>query len=162
MATVRFKKFEVLDDNGEIVLKHYDDIGSGGPQVASSFEIALDPEFKNIIDATYFNRNALESWTSPLPKIDGPAGTYYTNLDKLYARGRVYAGVVPTDFDLPSYAKDAEVNTKCDVTGTIFYSPWTEVAIGTQTYQEVTITEEGLPDIHTDSKKIGMKFNAKP
>ncbi len=97
MATVRFKKFEVLDDNGEIVLKHYDDIGSGGPQVASSFEIALDPDFKNIIDATYFNRNALESWTSPLPKIDGPAGTYYTNLDKLYARGRVYAGVVPTD-----------------------------------------------------------------
>ena len=28
MATVSFKKFEVLDDDGNIVLKHYDDIGS--------------------------------------------------------------------------------------------------------------------------------------
>lgn len=162
MATVSFKKFEVLDDDGTIVLKHYDDIGSGGPQVAASFEIALDPEFKQIIDATYFNKDHLESWSSSLPKIGGPDGTYYTNLDKLYARGRVYAGVIPHDFDLPSYATDAEVNEKCDATKTIFYSPWSEVAIGTQTFQEVLITEDGEDDIHTDSDKIGMKFNAKP
>ena len=151
MATVSFKKFPVLDDNGNTVLKHYDDIGSGGPQVASSFEIALDPNFTQIIDATYFNKTALESWTSPLPKIGGPAGTYYGNLEKLYARGRVYAGVIPTDFALPNYA-----------TGKIFYSPWSEVAVGTQTFQEVVITEEGKPDVNTDSDKIGMHFNAKP
>jgi hypothetical protein len=162
MATVSFKKFEVLDDNGDIVLKHYDDIGSGGPQVAASFEIALDPDFKQIVDATYFNREHLESWSSALPKIGGPDGTYYTNLEKLYARGRVYAGVIPHDFDLPSYATDEEVNEKCDATKTIFYSPWSEVAIGTQTFQEVLITEDGEDDIHTDSDKIGMKFNAKP
>jgi len=118
--------------------------------------------FKQIIDATYFNKDHLESWSSPLPKIGGPVGTYYTNLDKLYARGRVYAGVVPHDFDLPSYATDADVNAKCDETKTIFYSPWSEVAIGTQTFQEVLITEEGEEDIKTDSDKIGMHFNAKP
>ena len=162
MATVSFKKFPVLDDNSNTVLKHYDDIGSGGPQVASSFEIALDPNFTQIIDATYFNKTALESWTSPLPKIGGPAGTYYGNLEKLYARGRVYAGVIPTDFALPNYVTDQIVNDACDATGKIFYSPWSEVAVGTQTFQEVVITEEGKPDINTDSDKIGMHFNAKP
>lgn len=161
MATVSFKKFEVLDDSGEVVLKHYDDVGSGGPQVAASFEIALDPDFTQIIDATYFDQDHLESWTSPLPKIDGPGGTYYTNLDKLYARGRVFAGQIPTDFKVPADAKDAEVLKMCDDSGTIFYSDWSEVAIGTQTYQEVIITEDGEEDIVTTSDKINLQFNAK-
>lgn len=161
MATLTFKKFPVYDDEGNLVMRHYDDVGSGGPQVAASYEVALDPEFKQIIDATYFNKLHLESWTTPLPKIGGPNGTFYTNLDKLYARGRIFAGVIPNDFKLPSDVTDAEVREHCDKSGTIFYSPWTEVAIGTQTFQEVIISEDGKEDIHTDSDKIGLHFNSK-
>lgn len=160
MATVTFKKFEVEDDDGSIVLRHYDDIGSGGPQVAASFEIALDKEFKHIIDSTYFDIHHLVSWTSPLPRIGGPNGTYYTNLDKLYARGRVFCGVLPRGYDIRNWASDEEVLKWCDEVGTIFYSDWTEVAIGTQTYQPVIITEDGEEDIFTDSDKIRLSFNA--
>ena len=160
MATVYFKKFEVLADDGSIVLKHYDDIGSGGPQVAASYEIALDPEFKQIIDATYFNTTALEKWTSPLPRIDGPNGTFYTNKEKLYARGKIYCGVIPTSFDVRNWASDEEVDAACDATGSIFYSQWSDVAIGTQTYQDVIITEDNEVILKTTSKDINMSFNA--
>lgn len=161
MATVSFKKFEVKDDDGSVVLRHYDDVGSGGPQVAASYEIALDKDFKQIIDSTYFNQEHLESWTSPLPRIDGPKGIFYSNLDKLYARGKIYCGRMPKGFRVPNYSTDAEVDALCDETKTIFYTPWTDVAIGTQRWQEVLITEDGTEDVETTSDAIHLHFNAK-
>lgn len=160
MATVSFKKFEVEDDDGSIVLKHYDDIGSGGPQIAASYEIALDKEFTQIIDATYFNKEYLEAWSSPLPRIGAPDGTFYTNLDKLYARGKIYAGRLPPGFRVPTDATDEEVDELCRESKTIFFTPWTDISVGTQTYQEVKITTEGAPDIDTNSDVIHMHFNA--
>lgn len=162
MATLRFKDFPVYDDDGNLVMKHYDDIGSGGPQVAASYEVALDPDFNNIIDAIYFTTEHLKSWTTPLARQGDPVGDYHTNEAKLYARGRIFAGIIPADFAIRQYASDQEVLDLCDASKSIFYSPWTEVAIGTQRYQEVTITEDGEEDIHTNSELIDMQFNAKP
>ena len=162
MATLTFKKFPVEDDDGNIVLRHYDDIGSGGPQIAASYEVALDPDFNDIIDATYFNMDHLETWTTSLPRKGDPTGDYHTNEEKLYARGRIFAGQLPASFMVRQFATDEEVLKMCDKSKTIFYSPWTEVAIGTQRYQEVLITEEGEDDIVTNSDVIGMSFNAKP
>ena len=159
MATARFKEFPVYDDEGNIIMKHYDDIGSGGPQVAASYEIALDPEFKDIIDATYFDTNHLKEWSSPLPIKDDIPGNYHTNLEKLYARGRIFCGRIPTNFALHNYATDEESRAACDATGTIFYSAWTEVAIGTQRSQPVTITDENDIETETSSEAIGLWFN---
>ena len=162
MATLRFKQFPVYDDLGNVVLKHYDDIGSGGPQVAASYEVALDPEFNDIIDAIYFTTEHLVSWTTPLPRKGDPIGDYHTNEKTLYARGRIFCGIIPADFIIRQYATDQEVLDLCDACGSIFYSPWTDVAIGTQQYQEVIITEDDQEDIHINSELIDMKFNAKP
>lgn len=159
MATVRFKKFPVLDDNGEVIMKHYDDIGSGGPQVAASYEIALDPEFKDIIVGNYFDTVHLEEWSSPLPIKDDIVGNFHTNLEKLYARGRIFCGRIPTGFKLHNWATDEETLRACDATGTIFYSQWSEVGIGTQRSQPVVITYEDDTEEKTTSEKIGLHFN---
>lgn len=160
MATAKFKEFPIYDDDGNIIMKHYDDIGSGGPQVAASFEFALDPDFIDIIDATYFDTVHLKEWSSPLPIKDDIPGNFHTNLEKLYARGRVFCGRIPTDFRLHNYATDEETRLACDATGTIFYSPWTEVAIGTQQSQPVVLTDENNNETNTTSEAIGLYFNA--
>lgn len=165
MALVYFqKKKETLPD-GTVVEKYYDDLGSGGGHLATTWEVALDEEFTKIIDASYFDTVNLTEWHTPLP-IPNQPGEYFTSLEHVYVRARIFCGNIPKGFQILDTDKDLEICKKCDDTfkstdplaGTVSYSPWSPVAIGTQRYQQVRITEEGKEDIITDSKTIGWKY----
>lgn len=191
MARVYFKEFEIEDDEGNIKLSHYDDIGSQGPQLASSYEIAADPDFNYIIDSTYFNQDPrfFKEWYSALPCITEEklklihnklldkglteeeiiknqpkiyiakeAGEYYDTLKTVYARGRIFAGILPTNFIIENYTTDEESIRMCEATdGLIHYTEWSDIGTGTQLYQEITITEKGEVIEETDSEKIQLK-----
>lgn len=160
MALCSFKLYPVEDDNGNIVMRHYDDIGSRGPQVAVTYEIALDPNFEQIIDSIYFDTNPdhFMQWHSPLPVI-GKEGEYYDNLEKVYARGRIYCGIIPTNFKVPENITDEELCRMIDATdGAIHYSQWTETGVDTQLYQKVIYTSGKEVLEETDTNEINFNF----
>ena len=104
------------------------DIGTGGYHNATSIEIAEDPDFLLLIDATYKDTVHVKKWYSQLPKRDGTG--YHADLSKLYVRVKVFVD-------------DNE-------------SPWFVLDVADQNKQDVIITEEGKEDIHTTSDAIGM------
>lgn len=191
MARVYFKEFEIEDDEGNITLSHYDDIGSQGPQLAASYEIAADPDFNYIIDSTYFNQDPrfFKEWYSALPCITiekqeeihkklleqglskqeilekqpdihfaKEAGEYYDTLKTIYARGRIFAGILPTNFVVPDHITDEDSIKMCRASdGMIHFTEWSEVGTGTQLYQEITITQNGEVMEETNSDKLQLK-----
>ena len=83
-----------------IKLIDYIDVGSGGPIDHISYQVALDPEFTQIIDESLDNSVDLEVWHTPLPRLDGPG--FYNDLDKLYGRLKIHSnGFVSEWFDAP-------------------------------------------------------------
>lgn len=110
--------------------KDYIDIGSGGPVDAVSYQVALDENFTQIIDQSLHDTVNLDHWYTMLPKI-GVANEYYADESKLWARVKIH------------------VDT--------FESPWFVIGPKDQNKQDVIITEEGKPDIHTTSDAIGME-----
>jgi len=64
------------------------DINTKGFHNASSFQVALDPEFTQIIDETIKDTIHVKEWHSMLPKINEDG--YYADLDNLYARVKVW------------------------------------------------------------------------
>lgn len=161
MALCKFKLEQYEDDDGNLVWKHYDDIGSRGDQVAVSYEIALDPEFKQIIDCTYYNTNPeyFKEWHSPLPVI-GKDGEFYHDLEKVYARGRVICGVDVNAINPPENATDEEICRMIDATdGLLYYSQWAEVGCDTQRYQKVVYTSGNEIIEETDTDEIKFNFD---
>ena len=66
----------------------YIDFATKGYHNASSWQVALDPEFTKIIDESLEDKINVESWNTPLPKIG--ADGYYKNMDQLFARVKVH------------------------------------------------------------------------
>ena len=100
-------------------LDHYS-LGAKGRPTGSTWEVALDSSFTQIIDRTTNNPDAIYSWTSPLPKIGKPG--YYTDLPELHVRMRLHIHNSASNwFVLPVVdQRDQEISTTEDgvVTGT--------------------------------------------
>lgn len=108
----------------------YIDIGTNSFHNASSYQVALDKDFTKIIDESHKDKINVKSWKTPLKKIDGTG--YYSNLDELYARVKVWIN-------------DNE-------------SPWFEVKPVNQNECMLEITEDGKESIFIDAikNKINM------
>lgn len=113
----------------KLTIESYIDIGTGGYHNASSWQVALDPEFTQIIDQSINDKVNVKEWHSMLPKLNG-AG-YYADLDALYARVKVHVD----DYE----------------------SPWFVLPPQSQNIQLVRITEDGKDDIITTSENIHMQ-----
>ena len=66
----------------------YIDFGTKGYHSATSWQVALDPNFTKIVDESIEDKINVKEWNSPLPKID--ANGYYKDLDNLYVRVKVH------------------------------------------------------------------------
>jgi len=66
----------------------YIDINCKGYHNATSWQVALDPDFTQIIDESIEDKVNVQTWHTMLPKIDGNG--YYADLDNLYARAKVH------------------------------------------------------------------------
>lgn len=105
------------------------DVGTGGFHNATSWQVALDPDFTQIIDESLKDTVNVTEWHSMLPNIEGSG--YYADLDNLYAR-------------VKAHVDDYE-------------SPWFVLTPKSQNIQNVIITEKGKEDIHTNSAAIKMQ-----
>lgn len=111
-----------------IIFDDFIDVGTGGFHEATSYQFATDPDFINIIDENLNDEINLRRWHSMLPKGDG---TYYADLDNLYARVMIRVGG--------------------------FWSPWFTVAPQSQNIQNITITQDGKDPIQTTSEAISLQ-----
>lgn len=102
--------------------------GTTTGHTATDWQIALDEDFKYIIDESINDFINVKKWYSPLPKYNEQG--YYSDMSLLYARARIRFG------------KDV--------------SNWI-VMKGNQNYQKVIITEDGKDPIFTDSNAINMQ-----
>lgn len=114
----------------------YETIGSNSKHESSSWQIALDPKFKYIIDESIEDTVNLTSWTTPLPKrpehkeFGDDVLEFYTDEVALYARVRLRIGNVSTS--------------------------WLDVPVKTQLYQEYDVTENGNETYTSNSIDLGM------
>jgi len=69
-------------------INDYFDLGTKGYHNASSWQIALDPGFNQIIDQSLNDTVNVKEWKTMLPKIGG--GGYYADLNNLYARIKIH------------------------------------------------------------------------
>ena len=75
--------------------KHFS-FGSTTLPNASSWQVALDSEFKIIIDETIEDNKNITTWTSPLPKKDGSG--FYSDLSKFYCRVKYHTYEFESDW----------------------------------------------------------------
>lgn len=113
-----------------ITLTDFIDVGTTKDHDATSWQVALDPKFEKIVDQSLKDPVNLLKWYTPLKRIDGKPG-YYKDEDALWARVKIHV-------------EDYE-------------SEWFVIGPENQNIQDVIITEEGKPDIHTTSVKIDLQ-----
>ena len=65
-------------------------LGCSTYPIASSWQVALDDQFTQIIDQTIEDKDNITEWNSPLPKI-GQEG-FYADLDELHVRVKYHVG----------------------------------------------------------------------
>lgn len=111
-------------------LNDFIDINTKTFHDATSWQVALDQEFTQIIDQSLHDTVNLYIWVSMLPMIGVP-GQYYADLDNLYARVKVHIG-------------DEE-------------SPWYNMPPKNQNDQTILVTE--LDGTTTTYNSILDKFN---
>lgn len=70
-----------------IIIEKYLTLGSGSSLAATSYQVAKDPEFTEIIDEIHESREFRLKWWTPLPK---PGGGYYRDEVALYARVKLF------------------------------------------------------------------------
>lgn len=107
----------------KIVISDYIDLCTKGYHNATTYQVALDPEYKQIIDESIKDTVNVTEWHTMLPKIGGKG--YYADLDKVYARVKIFID-------------DDE-------------SPWFELPPKNQNDQTMMITEEGKPTYYLNS-----------
>ena len=96
---------------------------------ATDWQVAVDPDFDQIVDESFKDTENLVEWHTPLKKINVEEG-FYSDEDILYARVRVW------------FKNES--------------SQWFPLD-DNQNYQKVIITQDGKDDIHTDSTAINMQ-----
>lgn len=72
----------------KIEIKKYLSLGASTPLVATSYQIALDSNFTQIVDEIHQSEEYKLEWSSPLPKINGTG--FYSDETALYARIRLF------------------------------------------------------------------------
>jgi len=77
-------------------INDYFDLGTKGYHNASSWQVALDPEFTQIIDESLNDTVNVKEWKTMLPMIGG--GGYYADLDNLYGRVKVHIDNTVSDW----------------------------------------------------------------
>ncbi len=107
----------------------YIDICSDGVHNATTWQVALDADFTQIIDESINDTVNVKEWHSMLPVINGIG--YYADLEELHARVKVHID-------------DA-------------VSEWFVLPVVNQNVQTVIITENNKPDIVTTSDAINMQ-----
>lgn len=112
-----------------LYLNTFIDYGCKGYHNASSWQIALDPEFTQLVDSSMDDQVNLVSWNTPLLHPGGSGA--YADLDNLYAR------------------------IKLHIDDTI--SPWYDLNIGNQTDQTITVTEEDGTTTTYNSIEMGLQ-----
>ena len=112
----------------KLSIKDYFDFGVNTTHNGSSWQIALDSNFTQIIDESLEDRVNVKTWHSQLKKLDGPG--YYKDLDQLYARVKVHV--------------DNSV------------SPWYVLPVGNQNDQVVIVTDIDGEHTTYNSLEIGL------
>ena len=109
----------------------YISFGTKGYHNATTWEVATDENFENIIDRSYKDRVNVTVWHSPLPKPDGSG--YYADLSTVYCRAKIWID-------------DVEAND------------WFYMKVQNQNEQKVIYTEDGKEDIvYESSLELGLK-----
>jgi hypothetical protein len=111
-----------------IHIDNYFDFGVKTKHNGSSWQIALDSDFKEIIDESLDDKINVKSWNSKLPKLDGVG--YYKDLSTLYARVKVH------------------------IDNTV--SPWFVLPVGNQNDQTVIVTEVDGSQETYNSLEMGL------
>lgn len=70
-----------------IIIEKYLTLGSGSSLAATSYQVAKDPEFTEIIDEIHESREFRLKWWTPLPNNEGG---FYKDLTELYARVKLF------------------------------------------------------------------------
>lgn len=71
----------------KITIGKYLTLGADTPLVATSYQVALDKDFTQIVDEIHESEEYKLEWSTPLPKIDG-IGFYSDEI--LYTRVRLF------------------------------------------------------------------------
>lgn len=116
----------------KIVIEDYISINAGTYHNASSYQVALDPDFTQIIDETHKDTVHVKSWHTPLPMIGDPMH-HYSNLTKVYARVKVWIN-------------DTE-------------SEWYNTPVVNQQDQTIVVTEEGKEPVIYNSLELKMNMS---
>ena len=70
-----------------IIIENYLTLGSGSSLAATSYQVAKDSEFTEIIDEIHESREFRLKWWTPLPK---PGGGFYSDEIELHARVKLF------------------------------------------------------------------------
>ena len=73
----------------KIVINNYLSLGASTPLVATSYQVALDANFTEIIDEIHQSEEFKLEWSTPLPKRDG-SGKFYSDEIALHARVKLF------------------------------------------------------------------------
>ena len=71
-----------------IEINKYLTLGASTPLIATSYQVALDKNFTQIIDEIHKSEEHKLFWSTPLPKIN--ASGFYGNETAIYARVRLF------------------------------------------------------------------------
>jgi len=82
-------------------INDYMDIGTIGYHDATTWEVALDEEFTQVIDTSVHDFVNVTTWNSPLPVINGEG--VYKDLDKLYLRVKIHIGDTTSPWYVAEY-----------------------------------------------------------
>lgn len=101
----------------------------------TSYQVALDPEFENIIDQSINNTQDLLYWNTPLPMpvVDGEKPRFYKDVRNLYSRIKLHFGN--------------------------HTSPWWELSKEDQKVQDVVMTQKNKKPVFTNSKDLGWEVD---
>lgn len=72
----------------KIEIKNYLSLGANTPLIATSYQIALDDKFTQIVDEIHQSEEHKLEWSSPLPKINGTG--FYSDQTVLHSRVRLF------------------------------------------------------------------------
>ena len=72
-----------------IEIKKYLTLGASTPLMATSYQVALDKDFTQIVDEIHKSEEHKLFWSTPLPRRNGQGG-FYGNETRLYARVKLF------------------------------------------------------------------------
>ena len=118
------------------------DYGTKGWHAATSYQIATDSNFNNILDESIWDEVNITSWNTPLEDKNNP-GTFFTELSSLHARVRVH--IIDRYTDENGNLVENDVST-----------PWFVVPTANQNDQPIIVTNIDGTETVLNSLDIGL------